>query len=270
MKKRTRALFKKIFIRTSITFLIGATFFVYFKTGFLTIHTYELVGVEEKYQPILKDKFMEYDKQKLYKILPSNRVISYHSKDMKSFIRELLPNTSHVSIYPTSLHTLRISVTSYAPLFKLNNSQAITKEGFIYKELSDISALPTLSYATSSNITPEILSQIEEIIPKISATIFSVQSVFINEYGDIYITNEGGESSVILSKDSDVKKIWSNLVSAIDTEPLKSKLQKEKGELKYLDTRFGNKVFFRFTNTDKTNIISSHDATTTASTTISR
>ena len=61
---------------------------------------------------------------------------------------------------------------------------------------------------------------------------------------------------------ADTDKVWSNIVSAIDTDPLKSKLLNNKDKLEYLDARFGNKVFFKFTNDGKTAIIPSHDIST--------
>jgi hypothetical protein len=159
----------------------------------------------------------------------------------------LLPNTKSVSISPTSLHTLRIKVESHAPIFKINEKEAITKEAIVYTEIEDISNLSTLSFTSTSTITPDLISKIIDIIPKVSASIFEIKSININEYNDIYLQgNLNNKSSIILSETSDVKKVWSNLVSAIDTEPLKSKLIKQKDKLEYLDTRFGNKVFYKY------------------------
>ena len=86
--------------------------------------------------------------------------------------------------------------------------------------------------------------------------------------------NREGKSEVIFAKSDDVDKIWSNIVSAIDTEPLKSKLEKDKSFLQYLDARFGNKVFYKFTNSQAGDIIQSTSnsphATSTATTTRTR
>lgn len=269
MSKRTRILLKRILIRLGVVTIVICSFYVYFKTGFLTIHNYEIVGVDEKYIPGIQANLHSYDKKKLYKILPANRVITYHNKDIKNYIKELLPNTSSVSVYPISLHTLKINVSSYAPLFKLDNKKAITNTATIYTEINDISHLPELSFATSTSITTDSLSRIADIVPKISATVFDVKFIYIDEFNDIYIGGDN-KSSIILPENGDIKKIWSNLVSAIDTEPLKSKLNTSKNNLLYLDTRFGNKVFYKFTNGVKTDIIpNTNHASTTSSTTLS-
>jgi len=268
MKRKT---FNKIRKFSLITFLIVclfSIFYVYFKTGFLTIDNYEIVGAKDQYIPALKEKFEELDKQKLYKMLPGNRVISYHDDEMKSFIHELLPNTEKISVMPISFHTLKISIKPYTPLFKINDKQAITKEAIIYTEIEDMNNLTTLLFSTSSTINSFNLSKIVDIVPKISASIFEVKEINLNEYNDIYVKGGSTNNSVVIfSENSDMKKIWSNLVSAIDTDPLKSKLEKDKDRLEYLDTRFGNKVFYKFTNDKQPVIIGTH-ATTTATTTL--
>ncbi len=270
MKRKTFNKILKIFFILIVLSFLGGIFYLYFNTGFFTIHNYEIIGVKNEYISTLQKKFELLDKQKLYKVLPGNRVISYHSKDIKSVIREVLPNTATVSILPISFHTLRISVTTYTPLFKTGDHQAITKDAIIYTEMRDINELPLFTFATSSNITPQILSQVSDIITKVSATIFPVQLINVNEYSDIYLRKTDNGSAVILSATSDIKKVWSNLVSAIDTEPLKSKLETEKDRLEYLDTRFGNKVFYKFTNDNKTSIIGNYATTTSSTTTLSR
>lgn len=270
MKRKTFYKIRKIFFIIIVLSFLSGMIYVYFRTSFFTINNYEIVGVKDEYVSILEEKFKTLDEQKLYKVLPGNRIISYHSKAIKLTIREILPNTAKVSITPTSLHTLKISVNAYTPLFRVGTRQAITKDAVIYTEMRDINELPLFSFATSSNITPQNLSQVSDIIVKVSATIFPVHLIDVNEYSDIYLRKNDNESAVIISASADIKKVWSNLVSAIDTEPLKSKLEKEKDRLEYLDTRFGNKVFYKFTNDNKTAIIGNYATTTSPTTTLSR
>ena len=71
----------------------------------------------------------------------------------------------------------------------------------------------------------------------------------------------------------DQKKVWSTLVSALDTDPLKTKLATDKGKLEYLDVRYGNKVFYRFSdmtfqNKGETGILDDHATPTQATSTI--
>jgi hypothetical protein len=84
------------------------------------------------------------------------------------------------------------------------------------------------------------LVPLSEMVNKISSVIFQVESVSVEATGEILVINKTGTGKVIFYKDNDYKKVWSTLVSAIDTDPLKSKLVTSKDELEYLDVRYGN------------------------------
>lgn len=283
IKRSTLVLLKKVLIFSLITISIVYLLYIYFRTPTFTIYSYELVGVPEMYKDTLIARLKDVASQKQYKILPSNRVFTYRSTAIKSAVVDVLPNSEKVSLRPVGLHTLRITVTSYIPLFKIDEFRGVTKEGVIYNEFKDIHALPTLFIASSTSkevvedgihstvitgIEQNTLTNISKLITKINSVIFTVSKIDIDAYGDITLYDERGISKILFAGTENIDKVWSNLVSAIDTDPLKSKLTTNKEKLEYLDARFGNKVFFKFTNDTKTAIIQSY-ATTTATTTFS-
>lgn len=263
IKRSTIEKWKRIFFIFLITSFIFSLFYIYFRTHLFTIYNYEFSGIEENYQETLRNDFINYEQQKIFLILPGNSIFSYHAGDIKSDIYKTLPNTSSVKISITSLHSLKISVESYKPYLKLGDKKAITKDAIIYTEIHDIDNLPLLSFSSTTVITPEILSKINDISPKISSILFDIKNINVDEYSDIYLNNENNTTSIIFSSESGIKKIWSTLLSAIDTDPLKSRLKNEKDNLKYLDARFGNKIFYKFTNDAHTIIIPSHDTAST-------
>jgi hypothetical protein len=270
--KGRRILWKRVILGTlGILLLVGA-FYVYFKTGFFTIKTYEIVGADVKHVSELNSIFLALDKQKLYKILPGNRVLSFHKHQMKKEILNLLSNTSAISIYPVSNHTIKIKISSYEPLFSYYDDKhifdmtvpteyEITKEGIIYKRLDGspspkFGATLVANASSTAYVNSALLNDLSDLVPKISSVLFPVSQIYIDEYGDIYMRAYVYEAGpyVIFSSKNDSKRIWSNLVSAIDTDPLKSKLLNNKEGLEYIDTRFGNKVFYKFTPLDKSSI----------------
>lgn len=284
MKRKTFNKIRRGFLITfGVVFLVGI-FYIYFRTHAFTITTYELVGVPDMYKETIESKLNIIASQKRYKILPSNRVLNYNSKAIKSTVVEVLPNSEKVSLLPVGLHTLRVNVISHEPIFKIDEVRGITKDGIIYTEFKDMSNLPKISTASSTRkeivkdgirstkiveLDNTKLNNLSLLINKINSVIFRVSKIEIDAYGDVAFYNESGLSKVMFSGITDIDKVWSNLVSAIDTEPLKSKLLNSKDKLEYLDARFGNKVFYKFTNNSKTAIIQSY-ATPTATTTFSR
>jgi hypothetical protein len=256
--------------------------YVFFKTGALTITSYDITGVPDEYKQAVISGVEDIARTPLYKIIPTNRIITYRGMKIKSLIVDIIPTTQSVTFSIEGLHTLHISVVPYTPLFRIDATRAITKDGIIYRELHDITPLPALelTYASSTTvmvdgIPAQRISDVPEtffknvaiLLPKVNSVIFTVTTISLDQAGDIELKNN--TSSIKYTLSSDVTKVWSNLVSAIDTEPLKSKLTDKNNKLEYLDARFGNKVFFKFTNDVKTPIMPTY-ATSTATTTVPR
>lgn len=278
IKRSTFDLWKKRLIVFSVSALVFSILWVYFGTRLFTVTNYEVVGAPDDYTQRIVDEAHTIALVKIFRVIPGNRIFSYHHDQLVHAVATILPNTSAVSISPRGLHTLRIQVTSHTPYFRMGDNEAITKEGILYTEIHDTSTLTTLVLATTSvrqemdnkgiifvsvpGIDKEKLASISLLVSKINSIIFQVSKIEIDAFGDVSLYDERSVSKVIYLGNQEVDKVWSNLVSAVDTEPLKSKLANSKDKLEYLDARFGNKVFFKFTNDTKTAIIQSHATTT--------
>jgi hypothetical protein len=77
---------------------------------------------------------------------------------------------------------------------------------------------------------------------------------YIKDNGDISVflsspslTTRGPE--IIFNTDSDFEQVMENLQSVLDTEPLKSDFVNKYSSLQYIDLRFGNKVYYKFSST---------------------
>jgi hypothetical protein len=246
--------------------LLFAFVYLYFFSNIFTIRVYSIDGSDEVRTEIIIKKIKELESKKIVGFLPGNSFFTYHRGMIKDIIFDVLPNTEKVSMYPSSLTTLQIRITAYKPFFKADDEHGITENGTIYKEIQDMSRVPLLKVATTTTLTRSLLQSIADIYPKINRSIFPVTSISVDSNNDVLIRNDTTHSEVRYTYGQDVSTIWSNIVSAIDTEPLKSKLLQEKMNLRYLDARFGNKVFYKFTNENETLIINNHNATSTIST----
>ena len=76
-------------------------------------------------------------------------------------------------------------------------------------------------------------------------------SLYVVPNGDVEITLLPGSSATTLPKiifklDADMQNIKENLDTALNTEPLKSDFKKKYSSLEYIDLRFGNKVYSKF------------------------
>jgi hypothetical protein len=76
-------------------------------------------------------------------------------------------------------------------------------------------------------------------------------SLYVASDGDVEINLLSGSSAitppkVIFKLDADMQNIKENLEAALNTEPLKSDMKKKYSTLEYIDLRFGNKVYNKF------------------------
>lgn len=262
MRRRTYLLWKKILARLVLLFCILGVFYIYFFTHAFTIQSISLVGVPDVQAQAIRGKAYELSKRKVAYILPGNRVLSFHKKELRNYIQEVLPNSQSISIKPSSLHVLTIKVVPHVPAFAISATQAVSKEGAVYTEINDVSSLPKLEYASTTKITAQDLSNLSTFIQKINTVLFEIRTVSIDEHDDIRLYDESHATYIAMQKNSNFERVWSNLLSAIDTEPLKSKIGDPAKHIEYLDARFGNKVFYKFTNSVPQDIIPP-DATST-------
>jgi hypothetical protein len=264
MRKRTLILWKRILTRLGLFVIIAGGLFVYFHTGLFTLHSYDLAGVPEEYVSLIQKNMYEIADQKLYKILPGNRSLSYHDDAIRALVMDTLPNTKDISIRPAGLHTLKVRVTSYTPLFSVGEGYAISDDATVYKEIIPLAEYPHLEIASTTQVKPQTLIAISALSKKIGDVLFKIDSISIDEYGDIRFYSESRNSYVIISSGSDEDRVWSNILSAIDTDPLKKSLAENLQALDYIDARFGNKIFYKFTNAPRPVIIPDTNDTPTS------
>ena len=268
MKKATYIRLRRLSFQALTLVLASTVLYIYFNTSLFTIQNYKIVGAPDTYVEDLEKQARLIAENKIYYILPGNRSISYHTSDLKTLIKETLPNSKTIAIYPSGLHTLTIRLTHYTPLFAVSDTHAIAEDGTVYQEIIPLDDFPRLEVASSSLVYPRTLKALEELVGKVDAVLYPVWLISVDESNDIRLFDASHKKAVILSSGANMDLVWSNILSAIDTDPLKSKLKDSTEILEYIDTRFGNKVFYKFTNVSIPDINLQHDATTTASTTL--
>lgn len=283
IKRKTLERGKRLLVRAGIVFLIVGGFLWYTRTEFFTITSYDLRGVPENRQEELVVQLKEIAQLKRFFVIPGNKIGSYHKQKMIEAVHAVMTDASTITITTLGLHTVRVTATSLTPSFRLTDGRALTNDAVVFTSPKDLSAYPILTIASSSiinekrnnlvvsvlrdaqgEISSAFLGNMLDLSGKVSSVIFPVVSIIVADDGDVMLLDARDASKVLFVRDADVKKIWSTLVSAIDTDPLKTKLDKERDNLLYLDVRFGNKVFYKFgvpgfQNSSSTDIMRSHD-----------
>lgn len=279
----------------SVFFLITAvSVYDYFFTTIFSITTYDIQGVDDKSKVMIQDKLQALSLKKLFGFIPNNKIFTYSSTLIVEAVHGISPDVGSIDMRPVGLHTVKIQVTTLEPLFRISDAQALNKEGIIFTTTRDIQTYPLLTFSSSTTntirtngfpvtqllyedapVSQDFLHILDEISTQISRIIFPVTSILV-EGDDVTFFNQNGSSTVMILATMDTKKVWSTIVSAIDTEPLKGKLLSNRDGLQYLDARYGDKVFYKFDdmssvplgNTGATGILGSHGSTTNSTTSV--
>lgn len=267
MKIKRRTLVSAIRVTSiiSVIVVLSGLFYGYFLTNFFTIRTYAISGVDESTREIINNELKQVATKKIYKIFPNDKIFTYSNALIVASVLKVVPEVSTITMRPVGLNTVKIDIVLLTPVMRVSDTQALTVDGIIFTTREDIRKYPLIIIASSTTATIKrngivftklttdegeevepFLNNISLMTAKISSVIFPVATIIVEPSGDVTVKNEKGNSKIMFLESMDPKKIWSTLVSAIDTEPLKSNLVTEKDQLEYLDVRYGNKVFYRF------------------------
>lgn len=285
IKRKTLVRIVRGIIKVTIVSAVVTLLYVYFATQVFTITSYQINGVDDVSWASINAQLHVLDTKKMYKVFPLNKIFTYSSNMITNTIRDSVPEMATVDIRPVGLHTIKITITLLKPLFRASDTQALTEDGVMFTTKYDIHSYPRITIASSTTKTfksggvvftrvvlPDeedtrvFFTELSALTTKMSTIIFPIENILVEKTGDISCVDKEGKSKIIFLKENDYKKVWSTLVSAIDTDPLKSKLADDKDNLEYLDVRYGNKVFYRFSdmafqNGSVTGILGNHATT---------
>lgn len=262
IKRKTFVNIKRFFFSALLLAIVMGWWYFYSKTEAFTITKYTFTGInDDSLRLELENKLKSVAKTTSYKLLPPTKLLTFQKSSIINTVQGVLPETRTLRVVPHGLHTIHIMVTTHTPLFRVDKGEALSTEGVFFTTKKDISDLSVLSIASSTrishknggissqklqNIDSATLRNLDDFEKKVSSVIFPVTSIVIDNIGDVHLSSATSRSKVIITKDADMKKLWLTLLSAIDTDPLKTKLLKNLDSLMYLDVRFGNKVFYSF------------------------
>ncbi len=247
MRKSNKRLKKLLFYFISFCLALLALTIVYFFFTSKALYINNITTAPTEYSSsvtsivntILGDK-------RLY-LIPASHTAFIPKGNITHAIQSTLPEVNQVTIKHTSLSSLSITINLRKPLFRLENGLAVDLDGIVYKEPKNIDSLPLLE--TRTNLpSKDRLAQVSTFESKLSSSMFGIDLVEVDENSDVkyYIKDHVNKAYVITRLDDDINVVWSTLVSAKDTDPLKSKLESSINTLQYVDLRFGNKVFYKF------------------------
>lgn len=258
MKRKTFNKIRRYFFLTLFGFIVIG--FFYFIFWFITsnVSRIDFINISGANPDFKNTELMPKTSQLITRnkrlfFLPADHIMTYHKDEVVDLINKELPNVESVNIKTEGLHTLNIEITSRIPVFNLNNGKVLDKHGIVYDEIIPTDALPLL--ISSSTPSEDEIKVIGDFMKRITTRLFDVSVVEITKDNDIYFFDKAHSVALKYHKGDDTNMLWNTFISALDTPPLSDLLQNKKSALEYVDLRFGNKVFYKFKEENKNQIV---------------
>lgn len=149
---------------------------------------------------------------------------------------------------------------------------ATTTEIMIEPSVLSISADNSITTDDSNIVADDAFSKLFALrLPSQNLTYASSSEISSNGDMKIFLKNTHNDSGYLfVNTKNDASYVWITFVSAIAGEPLKSSLTNNLKNLNYIDLRFGNKIFYKFTGASSPTTISNSSSTNSTTSTTTR
>ena len=271
-RKKRRVFWRKVFLIIFGFLVIIGIFSYVSRNAKVNIYAIEISGNEiidtKLIREIVDEKLIGY----YLKLFPKTNFLLYPRGAIKDELENRFKRLKNISFELKDINTLEISVSERTALYtwcgenppELNTDGQtcyfLDESGFIFDEAPYFSGEVYFRFYGLDGINLEN-----------PAGFFFFQKIFNNlimfknnieemglKPGAFYVSGDG-EIKVLLSAagarknpeiifkaDADFNKVAENLQAALDTEPLLSKFKTQYSSLQYIDLRFGNKVYYKF------------------------
>lgn len=195
-------------------------------------------------------------------LYPKSNVMIYPTRELKREILDKFKRIEHVDMSVDADQNLYLSLrergASYVWCDTGSKCFFTDEYGYVFDEAPYFSGPVYLKFTGGLDTTHPIIGQnvfsgvfhdIAIFAETISSLGLVATSVDIKSEQEIEISlTEYGDrvARVIFNPTHDLQRMLENLKTALESEPLKGELEKNRPNLVYIDLRFGNKVYYKF------------------------
>ena len=277
---KRRAFRKKVvlYFILLITLIIGSSFVSRIQK--ININNIEITGnkvvdtssVQQIVNDDLSGKYLGLFQKTNFLLYPKYKI----KKDLKGNLKRL----SEIKISVKNFRTLEIKITEYegkylwcgvstAPVLSIDMKERkcyfLDSDGYVFDEAPFFSGGIYFKFygknfsddlqnnnPTGSHFLQENFSKIISFKENLENMNLKPTAFWIDENndGNMALSKDLTGPKILFKMDSDYEKNAENLQSVINTEPLLSGLKNKLESLLYIDLRFGNKVYYKFTALD--------------------
>lgn len=264
-KRRRRAVLNKVLL--SIVGLITVFFFFTYisRAENLNIREIQLAGNEVVDTEEIKIAVWEKITGKYLWLFPKTNILFYPQDSIKNTLLDKFKRIKKIDLSIEDNKTLIINITERVaeytwcgdvPFQPDENCYFLDGDGYIFDEAPYFSGEVYFKFFGHSPSEDNYFFQLNfqqlvSFIDTLTKIKLKPVALYVAPNGDVevFLSKENSaktEPKIIFKLDADLKNIMSNLESALNTEPLKSDMKKKYSSLLYIDLRFSNKVYSKF------------------------
>ncbi|OGI79442.1 hypothetical protein A3F19_00505 [Candidatus Nomurabacteria bacterium RIFCSPHIGHO2_12_FULL_37_29] len=268
-KRTRRRVFQNKILFYTLTLLIILALLAYFlRTSIFNITSVEIVGNKIIDTEIIKTVAEKEIAGYYFWFFPKTNIFFYPKNNIKKELANQFKRLKDITLFVEKNKVLKISLNERIGLYTWcgispgteligENSKEqcyfIDKDGYVFDEAPYFSGEVYFKFygpILESYFSPDIFSKLISFKDTLFSMGLEPVILYMQENKNIKIFLSDRTSSskpeIILKSDSDFEKIADNLEAALTTEPLQKNLKSKYSSLKYIDLRFGNKVYYKF------------------------
>ncbi len=175
--------------------------------------------------------------------LPNNSWLTPSLFPFEKGLKARVPEIETISVSRSLLsRSLTIFYTLRTPILRTPSGEVIDTHNNKYFDGRD-PTLPLL--VTDEKLSLEDLSKLIFLKETIETALFQIDEIHIDKLRDVtLILHTDTKTQILFSLRQNEKEVWSKIVSAFETSPLKEN-RDTFGMVLSLDARFGNKIYYK-------------------------
>jgi cell division septal protein FtsQ len=272
-RKRRRVMMEKLLLVIFVVFAIVFLLTYISRIPKFNISKIEVSGNKVVDAEEIKTKVTDDIKGKYLGLFPKTNFILYPENFVKESLATNFKRLKDISINVKDLNTLEVSVAERKGLYtwcgetvpevstKDEKCYFMDETGYIFDEAPYFSGGVYLKfYGTFENyadsplglyFAKDIFNNLVTFKANIEGMGLKPEAMFLSNDGDVEVRLAPGNNArpkILIKSDGDFEKAAENLQAALSTEPLLTDFKKKYSSLQYIDLRYGNKVYYKFSN----------------------
>lgn len=266
-KRRRRAVLSKIFI-VLLGFLAVFSLLVFLaRLDSLNISKIEILSSEMTNTEAVKKAVEEQIAGNYFWFFPKTNFIIYPQHKIETELKNKFKGIKDVFINDRNIKILEVSfnerIAKYTwcgaePYLENEKCYFVDEDGYVFDEAPYFSGAVYFKFygaQAESYFSKQKFKQLVDFKDFLLSFGLKPVMLYVADNGDVEIFLSKRTSSaaaagpkIIFKLSADFQNVMENLEAALNTEPLKSKFKNKYSSLQYIDLRFGNKVYDKFSS----------------------